>query len=466
MKIFFLTLITYCVTTFTYSQTPKVEWAKAIGGTGNERANSVETDITGNIILVGRFQSPAIKIDNITLVKNSADNVDVADIFIIKLDRNGKALWAVTAGEKGDDHATSCITDAKGNIYVVGFFESKVLKFGNVTLTKITEKGSDMYLAKFSPQGECIWAKNAGGEGDSGDYSSVTLDKDDNVIISGISGVVIDFGDGIKFNNEKSGMYVAKYRNDGQLLWAKSPVGKGEAQGVGTDKDGNVFIGGYFTSSISFDGITINSYSEKSGDAFVAKYSPAGQAIWASSFGGDDGEIASCETDLFGNVYLAGMFFSKTISTENNKLINNGLINAFIVKYDQDGKLLWAKSAGGNNGDAPATATREFYVDKKGNAYCTGSNWSEFTFAGNPIKTIAGSEDIFLLKYDQDGNEIWGLDYGGSGRNAGRGITTDKNGNIFLSGSFDEKALKIDNHTLTNSGDSDIFIVKFSEQKK
>jgi hypothetical protein len=160
------------------------------------------------------------------------------------------------------------------------------------------------------------------------------------------------------------------------------------------------------------------------------------------------------------------MFFSKTISTENNKLINNGLINAFIVKYDQDGKLLWAKSAGGNNGDAPATATREFYVDKKGNAYCTGSNWSEFTFAGNPIKTIAGSEDIFLLKYDQDGNEIWGLDYGGSGRNAGRGITTDKNGNIFLSGSFDEKALKIDNHTLTNSGDSDIFIVKFSEQKK
>jgi hypothetical protein len=242
MKIFFLTLITYCVTTFTYSQTPKVEWAKAIGGTGNERANSVETDITGNIILVGRFQSPAIKIDNITLVKNSADNVDVADIFIIKLDRNGKALWAVTAGEKGDDHATSCITDAKGNIYVVGFFESKVLKFGNVTLTKITEKGSDMYLAKFSPQGECIWAKNAGGEGDSGDYSSVTLDKDDNVIISGISGVVIDFGDGIKFNNEKSGMYVAKYRNDGQLLWAKSPVGKGEAQGVGTDKDGNVFI--------------------------------------------------------------------------------------------------------------------------------------------------------------------------------------------------------------------------------
>lgn len=141
-------------------------------------------------------------------------------------------------------------------------------------------------------------------------------------------------------------------------------------------------------------------------------------------------------------------------------------MNAFIAKFDRDGNFLWANSAGGNNGEGPATATREFHLDNKGNAYCTGSNWSAFNFAGNQIKTVSGSEDIFLLKYDKEGKEIWGLDFGGSGRNAGRGVTTDGNGHILLTGSFDEKELKIENQILTNKGSSDIFLVKFSEMKK
>ena len=93
MKIQLLTLAAFCVTTITNAQTPKVEWTKAIGGIGNERANSVETDFNGNIILVGRFQSPTISIDGITLTKCTEDTADVADIFIIKLDKNGK--WQV-----------------------------------------------------------------------------------------------------------------------------------------------------------------------------------------------------------------------------------------------------------------------------------------------------------------------------------------------------------------------------------
>lgn len=464
MRIKLLSLTAFFIAAFAHAQTPKVEWAKSIGGTGNERANSITTDKAGNIILVGRFQSPLIQLDRLTLTKNTEDPAEVADIFVIKLDKNGNALWALRAGGKGDDHATSCVTDEEGNIYVVGWFESKILQFGDVMLTNKTEKGSDMYVAKFSPTGACMWAHNAGGEGGNGDYSTITLDKAQNVVVSGIAGLVMDFGGGVKLTHEKGGIYVAKYTNSGQLLWAKSPHGRGEAQGVGSDPDGNILIGGFFVETISFDGLVLNSYSKESGDAFVAKYSPNGKIMWARGFGGNEGEIAACETDPFGNVYLAGLFFSKTITTKHNTLTNNGLINAFIAKYDKTGELLWTKSAGGNNGEAPATAIREFHVDEHGNAFCTGSNWSAFTFAGTPLKTVAGSEDILLLKYDKDGNEIWGVDYGGSGRNAGRGITTDKNGNILLTGSFDEAQLRIDTQTLLNAGDSDIFVVKFANE--
>lgn len=471
MRVKLLTVITFCVATLTNAQTPKVEWTKAIGGTGNERANSIETDSKGNIIVVGRFQSKTITLDNITLTKNAADPDEAADIFIIKLDKNGKAIWAVTAGDYGDDHALSCVTDKKGNIYVVGYFDGKSLSFDDITITNTNftigndsvKYNSDLWLAKFSPQGKCIWAKNAGGEGANGQYSTISLDKQNNVVVGGIAGSIMNFGNGVKLTTEKGGMYVAKYSNDGNLIWAKGSA-NGECQGVGIDKDNNIYAAGYFIEKTSFDNIELTSNGKT--DAYVVKYGSNGKALWAKSFGGEGGEIASCETDRFGNVYLSGLFFSKTITTEKATLTNNGSINAFIAKFDKDGNLLWTKSAGGNNGEAPATATREFYVDENGNAFCTGSNWSEFTFAGKTIKSVAGSEDIFLLKYDKDGNEIWGVDYGGAGRNAGRGITTDQKGNIYLTGSFDVKLLKIENQTLTNAGDSDIFIIKFSEQKK
>lgn len=471
MKTTLQTLIISLIATLVNAQAPKTEWTKAIGGTGNERANSITTDSKGNIIVAGRFQSSVIVLDGITLKKNTADPVDAADIFIIKLDKSGKALWAVTAGYYGDDHALSCITDKKGNIYVTGYFESETLKFGNISMNNnnftagkdSVKYNSDMYIAKFSPQGKCIWAKNAGGEGANGQYSTISLDKQNNVIVAGIAGNTMNFGNGIKLTSEKGGMYIAKYTNDGNLMWAKG-ASNGECQGVSTDNENNVFAGGYFKSKTSFDGIELTSNGNS--DAYIAKFDPQGKVLWAKNFGGEGGEIASCETDPFGNVYLAGMFFSKSIATDNTTLTNKGLTNAFIAKFDKNGKLLWAKSAGGNNGDEPATATREFHVDKNGNAYCTGSNWSEFTFSGQTIKTVAGSEDIFLLKYDTNGNERWGIDYGGLGRNAGRGITTDKYGHIFLTGSFDEKTLNIDNQVLTNLGDSDIFIIKLSEQKK
>jgi hypothetical protein len=458
-----LFIITLSTTLVFNAQAPQVEWTKSIGGIGNERTNGITTDQEGNIIIVGRFQSPTMQVDQVTLIKNKLDNEDVADVFIIKLDKKGKALWGIAAGDKGDDHVMSCVADKKGNIYVVGWFESKSITFGSITLNNKTQKGCDMYVAKFSPNGECIWARNAGGEGDNGNYSTIVLDKKNNVILSGIAGNIMDFGDGNKLTNKKSGMYVAKYSNDGNLLWVKGAT-KGECQGVSVDKDMNVFAAGLFSDTTNFD--NLNLISTGGSDAFIVKFSPDGKAIWAKNFGGSGGEIASCEVDPKGNVYLGGITFSKTIVIPNDSLTNKGETNAFISKFDKNGNFLWAKIAGGNNGDGPATATREFYVDEKGNAFCTGSNWSDFEFAGKTIKNVAKSEDIFLLKYNKNGKELWAVDYGGSGRNAGRGINTDKKGTIFLTGSFDEKQLKIENHTLSNKGDSDIFIVKYSAQGK
>lgn len=446
-----------------HAQQPKVEWAKSIGGAGNERANSVQTDSKENIILVGRFQSSTIELGGVTLTKNTEDNDDVADIFIIKLEKDGNPLWAIAAGEKGDDHAIGCITDQDDNIYVVGWFESKNLKFGSISLRSKSSKGSDMFVAKFSPSGECLWARNAGGEKSSGDYSSIALDRQNNVIVSGIYDSLMNFEDGIKLTTEKRTMYVAKYNSDGKVLWAKNAVGGGEGQGVGTDEEGNIYVGGLFiTSTFIFDEIVIQNTGVKTNDVFVVKYSPNGTAIWAKNFGGKGYDIGSGAADSKGNVYAAGIFFSDTIKADHAQLVNKSESgNVFVVKYDTDGKLRWAKSTGGQKG----IGARKFYVAQNGDVFVTGSNYSDFNFGKSSVKNVAGSEDIFVLKYDADGKEKWAMNFGGEGRNAGRSVITDKKGNIYLTGSFDEHALKIDNHTLTNEGDSDIFLVKFYEPK-
>lgn len=138
------------------AQTPPVEWAKAMGGTGNDRANGIETDTKGHVVLVGRFQSPVIRLDSIMLTKCAEDAADAADIFIIKLDKDGNPLWAISAGGKGDDHATGCAvtgagstgrnagrgvaTGKTGNLFLTGSFDEKELRFGD---RRIPSAGDD-----------------------------------------------------------------------------------------------------------------------------------------------------------------------------------------------------------------------------------------------------------------------------------------------------------------------------------
>ncbi len=445
-----------------YAQFPNIEWAKRIGGAGNDRANSISIDTEGNIILVGRFQSTTIKDEGILLVKNSEDNADVADIFIIKLDKDGKAIWAISAGSKGDDHATSCIIDGNNNIYITGWFESKLLTLGKITLTNKSTNGADMFIAKLSPAGECLWATNAGGEKSCGDYGTITLDKENNIIVSGIFDSVMDWGNNIRLSTTQRTMYVAKYNQAGKILWARNSIGGAEGQGVGTDSIGNIYVGGHFFSpSLRLGNILLENTGQGTNDAFVAKYSPNGKVLWAKGFGGKGVEIGTCKSDNRGNVYLCGISLSDSIKVGNSTLICSGSKgNIFIVKYDMNGRLQWAKRAGGPQG----TGARKFYVSDKGDAFVTGSNFSDFTFGESVVKNPLGSEDIFILKYDPWGNEMWAMDFGGAGRNAGRDVSSDKNGNIFLTGSFDEQALHIHNITLSNAGSSDIFILKFSEK--
>lgn len=163
-------------------------------------------------------------------------------------------------------------------------------------------------------------------------------------------------------------------------------------------------------------------------------------------------------TDVNGNVFVTGYFYSSTISFGTYTLTNKGNYDFFIVKYNSTGNVMWAKSGGGIYDDTGLSVT----ADNSGNAIITGYYYSPLLVAGSYTLTNAGVGDIFVIKYDASGNEILVKNIGGSFDDNGNGVTTDSAGNIFVCGFFTSPSLTIDSYTLTNSGNSDAFVCKLN----
>src|SRR5262245_14468925 len=126
-KIFFvlLSVQAFIYSPFIYAQAPDWAWAKGGGGVDGEYVGGIVTDANGNIYIVGYYWSPTITFGTTTLPNSGA-----SDIFLVKYDVSGNLLWAKRAAGTGQDYATSITTDANGNIYVTGYFDSGQISFG------------------------------------------------------------------------------------------------------------------------------------------------------------------------------------------------------------------------------------------------------------------------------------------------------------------------------------------------
>ena len=128
-----------------FAQSPAFLWAQRAGGTDSDYGYSCSTDASGNIFVTGYFYSPSITFGTTTLTNASAGN---NDMFIVKYDSNGNVLWAKSAGGTSNDMGKSCSTDANGNVFVTGYFDSPSITFGSTTLTNAG--GDDMFIVKLS----------------------------------------------------------------------------------------------------------------------------------------------------------------------------------------------------------------------------------------------------------------------------------------------------------------------------
>lgn len=436
------------------AQSPAWQWAKSVGGANRDAANCVTTDFAGNLLVAGHFESQSI-----TFGSNILTSTDAAgDLFLAKYDAAGNVLWAKNVGGAIPQSIT---TDAGGNIIISGYFTSATITFGSMTFSNSGQW--DLFIVKYDPSGNVLWAKSAGG-GSHESALSVATDLSGNIIAVGYyQSPAITFGATTFTNNNPASntidMFVVKYDPEGNLIWAKGMGGNSydALRGVTTDPEGNIIVAGDFSSSsITISAITINNTNNE-GDAFIAKFDANGNVLWAKNPGGIIFESAnSVSSDAYGNIYVAGDFYGVTMSFGSISVPNTGGNDMFLAKYDAAGNVVWAKGADGSADEHAYSVS----TTPQGNTVVTGPYTSPSLTFGSTVLTNAGSTDIFLAQYNTDGNLLWAKSMGSNLFDQANDVYTDASGNVYLVGEFYSSSIVFDATTLSSQGKNDIFIAK------
>jgi len=265
----------------------------------------------------------------------------------------------------------------------------------------------DAFVRKYDANGNEIWTRQFGSP-ERDETRSISVDTS-GVYVSG-------WTTGALPGQTRAGRedaFVRKYDPDGNEIWTRQ-FGTSEsafASGIAVDGSG-VYVTG--STNGAFPGQT----SAGSQDVFVRKYDVEGNEIWTRQFGTPEGDAASKIAVDASGMYVAGSTpgaLSGQTSAGNN--------DAFVRKYDLDGNELWTRQFGGANFDAAVGVA----VDASG-VYVAGN-----TEGALPGQTSAGPRDVFLRKYNFDGNELWTRQFGTSDDEIARAVAVDASG-VYVAG--------------------------------
>lgn len=432
------------------AQPAKFIWAKGSGATNNDGGSGVVIDALGNSIVTGYFR------DTVTFGSISLTNIGNTNIFTVKYDPSGNVLWArQSSGTAQYNFPFDIAIDRSGNTIIIGYFNGKVI-FDGITLT--SSGNSDIFIVKYDPSGNVLWARQSCGA-DAGCAFGIATDSFDNIIITGRFGGTATF-DTTKLTSAGGiDIFIAKYDVSGNVLWAKRAGGTNNDVGssIATDSSGNSIIFGNFEDTVTFDTFILTSAGMK--DLFIAKYDVSGNVLWAKQAGGTGyAHGRSIAIDRLGNIMVTGEFYDNATFGTTTLISTEGWdSDVFIVKYDSSGNVIWIKQVYGTNYDFGC----DIAMDRYNNYLITGS------FQGTAIFdtvtfTTAGNIDIFIAKYSASGNLLWAKRAGGASTDYVEGIATDGLGNSIITGSF-EGTTTLGTITMNSAGLSDIFIAKLQE---
>ena len=367
----------------------EIEWVKTFGGSNEEDAAVIKETTNGGYIVLGYTKST----DGDITDKTTTDN----DLWVMQLSNEGSIQWSKTYGGSDDERGTDIINTADGGYAMVGYTRSND--------GDITENAGfyDYWIVKLNNQGDIQWQKTYGFSGND-QANSVIQTADGGYLITGFLDVSASGGAGN--DNRSSGS-----RHGVGEFWAIKTDAQGDYQwrqyfgGTNNDRPYDVieaengdFIMVGNSESVDFD-ITD---PKGSYDYWAVRIKNTGELVWAKNYGGSGIEIAySIITIGDGNYLIIG----DTRSSDQDVSDNYGNADAWLVKIDGNGNLLWQKNHGGSQFDTG----RSVHELDNGTIFVAGTSRSQDI----DVTNNNGQSDAWLYITSADGTLLWEKNLGG-----------------------------------------------------
>lgn len=382
---------------------PAIEWQQCFGGTGIDRATDIRSTSDGGFVCVAYAGST----DGDVSV-----NQGEFDFWILKFDATGALQWERTLGGSGTDWARSVHQTADGGYVIAGMSESND---GDVTGN---QGDLDMWVVKVDADGDLEWQRSLGGSAP--DRAMCVRPTTD--------GGYVVVGETFSSNGDVSGhhglydAWAVKLDAAGVLQWQNALGGSNYdfAYSVVQAEDGGYVLAGS-------TGSTNGDVSGNHGglyDAWVVKLNAAGTLVWQTTLGGSEwDDVRSIVKDTDGGFFLAG-----TTGSQDGDAVpgTNGSDDLWLVKIDATGDLLWQQAFGGSQSDKANAVHRT----ADGGCVAVGEACS----ADGDVTGIHGVCDAWVVRVDAAGGLLWQRTLGGSATDHGTAIMPRSDGGLLLAG--------------------------------
>ncbi len=353
------------------------------------------------------------------------------------------------------------VVDDNGNKFISGVFKSNIEE-------EVTSKGVfDIFIGEYDKDYNLKWINSCGGKL-LDFYPNIVLDTINNYIyfVGGFQDTCYVGDNDTLFSSDAFDVFLNKYDLDGNLIWKKNfckGPGNQKPTAIDIDKDNNIILAGQYADSAIFSTDTL---ANPGANVFISKFDTEGNIIWNKSIACTNLATQITAIEAYSDGYYFDGYFRDDFSLDVGTITGTVPLKSdiFLYKTNFDGAGQWARRSYGSLHDVTGTITQ----DKYGNIYYTGYfNSNELTIdstatdISNIVLNNNGSTDLFIIKYNRNGNLVWSKSYGNAGSEYC--IEIKENSSLLFLGGYFSDNLYLGNDTLTSSGttDKDVFVSTF-----
>lgn len=355
-----------------FDQNQTLLWQQTYGGTDDDRGSQIIQTTDNGYAILGSSSS-----NNDDVSVNNGAN----DFWICKLNTSGNILWEKSFGFLGADNGNAIIQAQDNGFLITGVIDVSASNGQGNSKIAGTKRhaGGDYWAIKLNADGEKEWSKYYGGTFTDTPNAAIQTNDKGYLLVGSSDSNDVD----IKNSKGAYDFWVVKISESGTLLWEKSFGGSqiDEAYDICDSGDGNYLIVGD-TRSNDLDVSSNNGAA----DLWLIKISPEGNLIWEQNYGGTSFDVGRSISKTQDDHFIIS---GSSRSSDGDLTKNNGQNDAWLLKINGEGHLLWQKTVGGTNIDFAYSAIE---LDNK-NIIVVGETSSD----DGDISTNKGFSDLLIF---------------------------------------------------------------------